>query len=297
MIFQAFLSFACIISDSHNFFKLLYMDIIKSKIYKMKKTLFPVIAFICTIILSCNSKPQMKITDLHIHLKGKLTLDDAVAKSKAENIDYGIAVNCGMGFPVHNDSQIDSVIALFKNYPQFYLAMQAEGREWVNTFSKESIEKFDYVFTDAMTFTDEKGRRNRIWLPNETWIDDEGQFMDYLVSTLVKILNTEPIDIYVNSTFLPAQMQNRYDQFWTPERMDKVINAAKANSVAIEINNRYKIPSETFIKRAKKAGVKFTIGTNNADENFSGAEYALEMIKKCKLEEGDFFLPVRKPRI
>jgi hypothetical protein len=91
-------------------------------------------------------------------------------------------------------------------------------------------------------------------------------------------------------------MQSRYDQFWTPERMDKVINAAKANNIAIEINNRYKIPSETFIKRAKKAGVKFTIGTNNADENFSGAEYALEMIKICKLDKSDFFLPVKKDR-
>ena len=254
-------------------------------------------ALIAIFLMNCNTKPPFKITDLHVHLKGKLTLDDAAAKSKAENIDYGIAVNCGMGFPVHSDSQIDSVVVLFKNYPQFYIAMQAEGREWVNIFSKESMNKFDYVFTDCMTFTDEKGRRNRIWMPNETWIDDEEQFMDYLVNTLVKILNTEPIDVYVNSTFLPAQMQARYSEFWTPERMDKVISAAKANNIAIEINNRYRIPSETFIKRAKQAGVKFTIGTNNTDENFSGAEYALEMIRKCRLTESDFFLPVRKERI
>jgi len=76
--------------------------------------------------------------------------------------------------------------------------------------------------------------------------------------------------------------------------MDKVINAAKSNNIAIEINNRYKIPSEAFIKRAKKAGVKFTVGTNNADENFSGAEYALDMIKKCRLAQDDFFMPVNK---
>jgi len=113
----------------------------------------------------------------------------------------------------------------------------------------------------------------------------------------VNILNNEPIDIYVNSTFLPAQMQNRYDIFWTPERMDKVIKAARDNNVAIEINNRYRIPSAEFITRAKKAGVKFTVGTNNADENFSGAAYALEMIKKCSLTESDFFLPVKKDRI
>jgi hypothetical protein len=121
--------------------------------------------------------------------------------------------------------------------------------------------------------------------------------MDYLVNTLVTILNTEPIDIYVNSTFLPAQMADRYDHFWTHERMDKVIKAAKENNIAIEINNRYRIPSADFINRAKEAGVKFTVGTNNADENFSGAAYAIEMIKKCGLEESDFYLPVKKDRI
>lgn len=261
----------------------------------MKKSIVIILA-LTMISVSCQNTKEFPITDLHIHLKGKFTIQDAVKKSKDENIKYGIAVNCGLGFPVHNDSQIDSALQTFKDYPQFYVAMQAEGREWVNIFSKESREKFDYVFTDCMTFTDEKGRRNRIWTKNETWIDDEEQFMDYLVNTLVKILNTEPINVYVNSTFLPAQMADRYDFFWTPERMDKVITAAKDNNIAIEINNRYKIPSADFIKRAKKAGVKFTVGTNNADENFSGAEYARKMIKECKLTQEDFFVPVKKNR-
>lgn len=247
-------------------------------------------------LISCIDKSEFPVTDLHIHLKGKLSIEDAAKKSISENINYGIAVNCGIGFPVHQDSQIDSVLMTFKDYPQFYIAMQAEGREWIETFSKESREKFDYVFTDAMTFTDEKGRRNRIWLKNETWIEDEEQFMEYLVNTLVKILSTEPIDVYVNSTFLPEQMADRYSHFWTEERMDRVIKAAKDNSIAIEINNRYKIPSIDFIKRAKTAGVKFTVGTNNVDENFSGAEYARKMIKECNLTQDNFFIPDKKKR-
>lgn len=260
-----------------------------------RKLLITIIA-ISLISMSCKKNEPLHITDLHIHLKGNLGIEDAVIKSEAENISYGIAFNCGLGFPVHNDSQIDSLILLMKNYPQFYVGMQAEGREWVNIFSKESVDKFDYVFTDAMTFTDEKGRRNRIWINEETWIDDEEAFMDYLVNIAVKILNEEPVDIYVNPTFLPEQMADRYDIFWTPERMDRIIAAAKANDIAIEINNRYSIPSEEFIRRAKKAGLKFTVGTNNADENFSGAEYALKMIRKFKLTQEDFFLPERKSR-
>jgi hypothetical protein len=262
----------------------------------MKKIILAVFSSLIFLTANSQDKYPFPLTDLHVHIKGKLTIQDLVKKSADENIKYGIAINCGVGFPVHNDSQIDSALQTFKNYPQFYVAMQAEGREWVNTFSKKSRDKFDYVFTDCMTFTDIKGRRNRIWIKEETWIDDEQQFMDYLVNTLVKILKTEPINIYVNSTYLPAQMADRYDFFWTHERMDKVIKAAKENKIAIEINNRFKIPSADFINRARLAGVKFTIGTNNADENFSGAEYAIKMINECKLTPADFYVPVKKTR-
>ena len=244
--------------------------------------------------MNCKEKEEFRITDLHVHLKGNFTIEDAVIKSKTENIDYGIAFNCGYKFPVHMDSQIDSVLLILKDYPQFYVGMQAEGREWVDIFSKESIEKFDYVFTDAMTFTDEKGRRNRIWMKEETWIDDEEIFMDNLVNTIVKIMSEEPIDIYVNPTYLPEQMADRYVSFWTPERMEKVITAAKENNIAVEINNTFRLPSSEFIKRAKAAGVKFTVGTNNANEHFSGADYARQMIKECGLTQSDFFLPVKK---
>jgi histidinol phosphatase-like PHP family hydrolase len=88
-------------------------------------------------------------------------------------------------------------------------------------------------------------------------------------------------------------MADRYDSFWTEERMNKVIEAAKANKIAIEINNRYKIPSLDFIKKAKMAGVKFAVGTNNTDGNFT-EDYAREIIEKCKLVQQDFYQPVNK---
>jgi hypothetical protein len=134
---------------------------------KMKRNLLLTILLLLIININCKQKNEFPITDLHVHIKGGFTIEDAVLKSKKENIRYGLVTNCGVGFPVHSDSQIDSVILSLKNYPQFFLGMQAEGREWLTNFSKESIAKFDYVFTDAMTFTDKKGRRNRIWIKEE----------------------------------------------------------------------------------------------------------------------------------
>src|SRR5665647_3646598 len=113
----------------------------------MKRHLFLFSLTLVFITGGCRQSAEFPLTDLHVHLKGNFTIEDAVRKSEAENIQYGIAVNCGLGFPVQNDAQIDSFLLIMEDYPQFYLAMQAEGREWVNLFSKESIEKFDYVFT------------------------------------------------------------------------------------------------------------------------------------------------------
>jgi hypothetical protein len=260
----------------------------------MKRIAVLIMGLLSFTFCNCQNNSPFPLTDLHVHCKGGFTIDDAVKKSKDENIKYGIVTNVGVGFPVHSDTQIDSVITSLKNYPQFLIGMQAEGREWLNNFTKESMAKFDYVFTDGMTFTDAKGRRNRIWIKEETWIDNEEDFMNYLVNTIVKILSTEPINMYVNPTYLPAQMADRYDSFWTPDRMDRVIKAAKDHNIAIEINNRFKIPSAAFILRAKKAGVKFTIGTNNMDSNFGGAAYAIEMINKCHLTQKDFYQPINK---
>jgi hypothetical protein len=233
------------------------------------------------------------LVDFHVHLKGGLTLEEALANSRRVGINYGIAPNCGLGFPITDDAGIDKFLETMKGQPVF-LGMQAEGREWVKMFSKQAIRRFDYAFSDAMTFTDDRGKRIRLWIDQEVQIDNEQAFMDMCVDRILGVLNNEPIDVYVNATFLPARIAARYDELWTDQRMDKVIEAAVKHNVAIEINASYKIPSPKFIKRAKQAGVKFTFGTNNAGRNLGRLEYCLDMIQQCGLTPEDMFLPQRR---
>lgn len=232
--------------------------------------------------------------DYHLHLKGGWTKEQAAEQSRKYGITYGIAPNCGKNFPITDDAGVSTWIDSMKNQP-FLKPMQAEGREWVETFSREAIDKFDYRFTDAMTWTDNKGRRMRLWIPEETFVEDKQQFMDMLVERACGIFNSEPIQIYVNPTFIPLNMMPEYETLWTSERMQKVIDACVKNKIAIEINNRYRIPSETFIKMAKASGAKFTFGTNNTSPNDVGKlEYSIEMIKACGLTAGDIFIPQSK---
>ncbi|MGA2498651.1 MAG: DUF1080 domain-containing protein, partial [Tepidisphaeraceae bacterium] len=78
------------------------------------------------------------VIDLHSHLKGGLTVEDVLLLSRNTGINYGIAPNCGIGFPVTDDQGIRDYVAGMKGKPCF-AGMQAEGREWVKAFSAEAI--------------------------------------------------------------------------------------------------------------------------------------------------------------
>lgn len=235
---------------------------------------------------------NVPIVDYHTHLKLGLTLEQALAKSRRDGIEYGIAINCGKGFPTDNDEAARNYVAGMKGQPCF-IAMQAEGREWTRMFSHQTAALFDYIFTDSMTWTDDHGKRMRLWIPEEVGaIADPQAFMETLVDRTVGILEHEPIDIYANPTFLPAVIAKDYDRLWTEERMQRVIAAAAKNHVAIEINNRYKLPSAAFIRAAKAGGCKFSFGTNNTGPDDLGrCEYGLQMVGECKLVWQDFFTP------
>ncbi|MDR1259153.1 MAG: DUF1080 domain-containing protein [Tannerellaceae bacterium] len=231
------------------------------------------------------------VLDYHVHLKGGLTNESAAAQSRKTGINYAIAPNCGIGFPITDDAGVINFLNEMRSEP-FILAMQAEGREWVETFSQEVRDEFDYVFTDALTFTDSKGRRSRIWIPEEVWIEDEQQYMDLIVDRICGVLE-EPMDIYVNPCFLPPQMQDRYDEFWTEERMTKFVDALAKSGKILEINARYEIPNKAIIQKAKDAGVKFSFGTNNAEAEVGLLEYCVRMKEECGITAQDMY----KPRI
>ena len=231
------------------------------------------------------------VLDYHVHLKGGFTKEAAARQSRRLGINYAIAPNCGIGFPITSDEGVYNFLDSMRTQP-FVLAMQGEGREWSTTFSKEAREQFDYVFTDALTFTDRKGRRVRLWIAPEVVIDDNDQeaYMDLIVEKTCDVLQ-EPADIFVNPFFLPECMNDRYEQFWTDARVDKVIRELVKSGKALEINELYRIPSQRIIEKAKKAGVKFTFGSNNVSPEVGKLEYALQMKKACGITAEEMYVP------
>ena len=243
------------------------------------------------------------VIDYHVHLKGGLTKEQAHAMSMNYGINYGVAPNAGeggVGRMLADDKEVYEYFDEVKPLP-FLCGVQGEGRKWTATFSQEALGVFDYLFTDAMTIIDHKGRNSRIYRPEEVHYDGvtKEQYMDHLVDQTVKILTNEPADIYANPTYLPEDMQADYDKYWTDERVDRVLDALQRHSIALEINPRYRIPSIDIIRKAKQRGLKFTFGTNNVDADFGRLEYCFEAMDKCGIGADDIWFPsmsVRRSR-
>jgi hypothetical protein len=241
------------------------------------------------------------LIDLHVHLKG-ISPGQAVAHSLLTGINLGIAPNCGLigqGLPgvtpetlVSDDAGLDAFRQSLAGQPVF-LGMQGEGREWSSLFSAEARRPYDYVFTDCLTFDDRRGRRIRLWIPEEVEIDDAQAFMDGYVEKILGVIRYEPIDLFANPTFLPDCLIGQYDALWTEDRIDRVIEALGQKGVPLEINARFRIPRANFVRRARQAGLRFTFGTNNVDACLGRLEYCLEMIDSCGLTAEDMFIPNR----
>jgi len=257
---------------------------------------------------------DLPMVDYHVHLEGEITLERALALSAERGVRFGLVEHGGRGQALHDDASLLEYIRRLEGQAAL-IGMQAEGLDWMGCFSTAAVARLDYVLTDALTFPAADGRLVRLWEPDAE-VGEVEAFMDRYVDFHLQILETEPIDILANPTFLPAVLAQRYGELWTPARMDRLIEACVEAGVAIEINSRYSVPSSPFIARAREAGATFAFGSNYHSISAGAArrdipaagpdgrgpagqlreavgqlDYCVEMARQHGLEAGDLFVP------
>lgn len=239
---------------------------------------------------------KSKMVLFHVHVTRNFDVDDAVELSKKLGVKLGVVDNFGRHYWNYSDDHVEQYLRRMEG-KAVYKGIQAEGRDWMRVFSKELLAELDFILADGMTFPNTNGTYSRLWRNDEIRINDVQLFMDRYTDYLVDIIE-EPIDIIANLTYLPEVIRGDYEKLWTKQRIQKIIDAAVKNNVAIEINARYRIPSPTFLKRAKECGARFAFGANSHNARDAGnMDYCFEMAKFLKLTDKDMFLPLREKKI
>lgn len=231
------------------------------------------------------------VMDLHVHLTRNFTIDHVMDIAKKRNIQIGI-VEHPASWAIKDDKDLRKYIDALREYP-VYIGLQPIDLGWSRAFSDDLLSEVDYILMDPQRVPMPNGERLKIWM-FDTYIEDTEEFMDAYMDYTMKVINNEPIDIFGWPLFLPVCIARDYYSLWTKDCMEKIINAAKAKNIAIEINDMSHTPHKEFIHMAKDAGLKFTFGSDARNQNAGRLAYCKQVAGECKLVAEDFYVPQRK---
>lgn len=240
------------------------------------------------------------LVDFHVHLDNS-TIDQVVALVEPRGVRFGIVEHAGTKenvYPVvlSNDEQLDGYLKMLDG-KGVYRGVQAEYNDWTTGFSRDALARLDYILIDAMTFPGKDGRRVKLWesdVEQRVEMSDRQRFMDHYVDWYVELIETQPIDILANVSWLPAPLAGDYDRYWTEARIGRVVDAARKRRVAIEISASYRLPTLRFLRVVKEAGVKFSFGSNGRYPKMGLLDYSIETARKLGLTREDMFVPAPK---
>lgn len=231
--------------------------------------------------------------DYHAHIGEGISVDDAIAIAHKRRLKFGLLQHAGSdghGYAVSNDDELDRWLRSLEGKP-VYKGIEAEGLDWVASFSKSALAKVDYIQSDPLAMPDETGAPMRLWSADFR-CDNPQKFMDRYADFHVELISTKPIDILAVPTFLPDVLRVDYDRLWNNRRTQIVIDAAIKFNVALEIDTRFRVPGIRFLQTAKAAGAKFSFGSNYQTlEGLGDIRYTVEMYRKVGLALDHFFRP------
>jgi hypothetical protein len=229
--------------------------------------------------LARDNFPLVDLRALDAKDAGKL--EPALAAARAGGLFVGISASAGKGRAVADDAAVVKLAAQFAAKPVF-VGLRADERGWATAITPAALARIDYVLLDG----------ERLAPPLKAGADPHA-YGDALVAATVAAIAGEPVDIYGAPLFLPPALGAQRDAIWTEARQQAIIDAAVKHRVAIEINGALQLPGEAFVRKAKAAGAKFTLGHCQVDT--PAADYCFGLREAVGLGWQDIYQPGHAP--
>ena len=234
------------------------------------------------------------LTDWHIHLRGGMTMEKAVARQEDSGIRSAVLENFGREWPLSDNAKLkeflDAQDRLQPSGRRVPVGIQVNDRDWFKVIDPALRKRLDYVLADTMILgVNADGKARRLWLP-DVRIDNPSAWMEEYMAHNLRILD-EPVSILANPTYLPPCIAAQYDQLWTEARMRQVIEKAVAKGIALEIQLGSDFPKPAFLRLAKRMGARFSLGSNNFDDKTKDPGRWFETISTLDLKPGELWQP------
>ena len=207
-------------------------------------------------------KDNFPIVNLRTQLGDGFTLEQVLALRLETGIGAGIVTESSA---LANDAAVAAFTAFCQDRP-VHAGLLADERGWTERLPPQSRARFDYII----------GQLGPV-ATAARWTDEA-----------VRLIENEPVDVLADDASRPEL---------DAAQAGRLIAAAAKHGVAFEIGTQRSALTGDFIRQAKAAGVKFTIGSSERTTaaNWSDWTQALTLQQEAKLGWKDIYMPGHFP--
>ncbi|HYH78706.1 MAG TPA: PHP domain-containing protein [Longimicrobium sp.] len=244
--------------------------------------------------------------DLHCHTEmsdGHLPLARVVERARELGVQVGIADHVSSRNPSFMVSSLGEVRA-YQDALEDAPVFRSGEFCWCDTMWQELpaevMERFDYRIGSNHGFWLPDGSTASPWwesLPGP-WAREPQRLMEIMAANLCDMVRTMPIHIAAHSTLLPPALkalESDVHAWWTEEREDRYVEALRESGVALEISNRYRLPHDRLLVKAREAGVRFSLGSDgHSAKQVAALDWAAATARRVGVTERELFVPERR---
>ena len=244
--------------------------------------------------------------DLHVHTTmsdGELSLEEVVALAEERGVTVGIADHVSSRNTsrfVATGEQLRRYLDALDGAPVFRAGEFCWCDPFGSALPEELLSRFDYRIGSNHGFALPDGTMASPWwqtLP-EPWEGRPHELMEIMVWNLCDMVRTMPVQIAAHSTLTPPALlalEGDVEAWWTEEREERYVGALVESGVALEISNRYRLPHDRLLRRAKDAGARFALGSDgHSRAQVAKLDWAVQAARRVGITDADLFVPERR---
>ncbi len=244
--------------------------------------------------------------DLHLHTTmsdGDLPLERVVELARERGVQIGVADHVSTRNAerfVATEAAVRAYLDALDGAP----VLRSGEFCWCDTMWRELpaeiMDRFDYRVGSNHGFWLPDGSLGSPWwqrLP-KPWDERPQELMELMVANLCDMVRTMPIQIAAHSTLTPPallRLEADVEAWWTEEREERYVEALAGSGVALEVSNRYRLPHDRLLRRAREAGVRFSLGSDGHTEaQVARLDWATETARRVGITDAEMFVPERR---